>query len=93
MSTDRDREEGIFDAARELAADGRAAYLAERCGQDANLRQRIEGMLAADAAAGEFFKTGDAPSPTLILTDASRPLLARIASAALCRRQSPVISY
>jgi hypothetical protein len=34
-----------------------------RCGQDAELRQRIDGMLAADAAAGEFFKTRDAPSP------------------------------
>jgi len=41
------------------------------CGQDADLRQRIEGMLAADAAAGEFFKTHDAPSPTVILADAS----------------------
>jgi eukaryotic-like serine/threonine-protein kinase len=71
MSADRDREEEIFDVARELAAHERAAYLAERCGQDADLRQRIEGMLEADAAAGEFFKTQDAPSPTVILADAS----------------------
>jgi len=35
------------------------------------LRQRIEGMLEADAAAGEFFKTHDAPSPTAIPADAS----------------------
>ena len=72
MSANRDREEEIFDAARELAADERAAYLAERCGQDADLRQRIEGMLEADAAAGEFFKTHDASSSTAILSDASR---------------------
>jgi hypothetical protein len=71
MSANRDREEEIFDTARELAADERAAYLAEKCGQDADLRQRIEEMLAADAAAGEFFKTHDAPSPTVILADAS----------------------
>jgi len=71
MSANRDREEEIFDAARELAAHERAAYLAERCGQDADLRQRIEGMLEADAAAGEFFKTHDAPSPTAIPADAS----------------------
>jgi eukaryotic-like serine/threonine-protein kinase len=71
MSVNRDREEEIFDTARELAADERAAYLAEKCGQDADLRQRIEEMLAADAAAGEFFKTYDAPSPTVILADAS----------------------
>src|SRR5688572_11315062 len=71
MSANRDREEDIFDAARELAADERAAYLAERCGQDADLRQRIEEMLAADAAASEFFKTHDAPLPTVILADAN----------------------
>ena len=71
MSANRDREEEIFDAARELAAHERAAYLANVCGQDADLRQRIEGMLAADADAGEFFKTHDAPVPTVILAEAS----------------------
>src|SRR6185295_15653443 len=62
MSAKRDREEEIFDTARELAADDRAAYLAGACGQDADLRQRIERMLQADSAAGEFFKTAVAPS-------------------------------
>jgi len=71
MSANRDREEEIFDAARELAADERAAYLAEKCGQDADLRQRIEEMLAADAAAGEFFKT-QASSPTMVLSTSSQ---------------------
>ena len=71
MSVNRDREEEIFDAARELAAEERAAYLAERCGQDADLRQRIQGMLAADAAGGELYKTHDAPSPTVNLAGAS----------------------
>jgi eukaryotic-like serine/threonine-protein kinase len=71
MSANRDREEEIFDAARELAAHERAAYLAEVCGQDVDLRQRIEGMLAADAAAGEFFQTHDASSSTVIVADAS----------------------
>jgi serine/threonine protein kinase/Flp pilus assembly protein TadD len=71
MSANRDREEEIFDAARELADDERAAYLAGRCGQDADLRQRIEGMLEADAAAGDFFKTHDARPSTVIVADAS----------------------
>ena len=71
MTASRDREEEIFDTARELAADERAAFLAEKCAQDADLRQRIEGMLEADAAAGEFFKTHDAPAPTVILADAN----------------------
>jgi len=69
MSANRDLEEEIFDAARELAADERAAYLAEKCGHDADLRQRIEGMLEADAAAGEFFKTAVAPSSTILGAD------------------------
>ena len=71
MSANQDREEEIFDIARELAVDERAAYLAERCGQDADLRQRIEGMLAMDVAAGEFFQTHGAPSPTPIHSEAS----------------------
>jgi serine/threonine protein kinase len=72
MSANRDREEEIFDTARELAAAERAAYLAEKCGQDADLRQRIEEMLAADAAAGDFFKTHDARLSTVIVADTSR---------------------
>src|SRR5688500_903858 len=68
MSANRDKEEDIFDGARELTGDERAAYLAGRCGQDADLRQRIEGMLAADEAAGEFFNTRDAPSPAGVLS-------------------------
>jgi eukaryotic-like serine/threonine-protein kinase len=71
MSADRDREEEIFDTARELASDERAAYLAGRCGHDAELRQRLAAMLEADAAASKFFKTHDAPSPNLILDHAS----------------------
>jgi eukaryotic-like serine/threonine-protein kinase len=71
MSANRDREEEIFDGARELAANGRAAYLAEKCGHDAGLCQRIEGTLAAETAACEFFKTHDASSSTAILSDAS----------------------
>ena len=48
MGANRDREEAIFDAARELeSASERAAYLAEQCGKDAELRQRVEGMLEA----------------------------------------------
>ena len=73
MSANRDRDEEIFDTARELAGEERAAYLAESCGQDADLRQRIEAMLEADAAAGEFFKTHDPSSPSVILADASLP--------------------
>lgn len=66
MSANRPREEEIFeifDASREFTASERAAHLAEVCGLGADLRKRIEGMLEADAAADEFFKTSDTPSP------------------------------
>src|SRR5687767_13842687 len=71
MSADGDREEEIFDAARDVAVIERAAYLEEACGQDADQRQRIDGMLAEDEVAGEFFKTHDARAPTAILADAN----------------------
>jgi serine/threonine protein kinase/WD40 repeat protein len=70
MSAKRDREEELFNIARELAADERPAYLAKSCGQDAELRRRIEGMLEADAAAGEFFKIKVAPPSTGMVADA-----------------------
>src|SRR5215472_14896437 len=58
----------IFCGALErLAADERAAYLDAACGQDAELRARIEGLLRAHEAAGGFLPeqpgTGD-PRPT-----------------------------
>ncbi|HZR17580.1 MAG TPA: protein kinase [Verrucomicrobiae bacterium] len=76
MSQNRDREEAIFDAARELAPGAaRAAYLLEECGQDAELRKRIEAMLEADGAAAEFFETQPGGAGTLRLsTSAISPL-------------------
>jgi WD40 repeat protein/tRNA A-37 threonylcarbamoyl transferase component Bud32 len=48
-------EETIFETALEKPSVAeRAAYLAEACGSDAALRQRIEGLLAAHQVAGEF---------------------------------------
>ena len=68
MSADREREEEIFDVAREIAsADEQAAYLARMCGGNSELRERIEGMLKADAAAGEFFNRPEDPRPTILV--------------------------
>ncbi|MCD9027246.1 tetratricopeptide repeat-containing serine/threonine protein kinase [Luteimonas sp. BDR2-5] len=41
----------LFDAAIELEGDARKAYVAAACGEDAGLRNELEAMLAADAAA------------------------------------------
>src|ERR1043165_559262 len=78
MNPNRDREEQLFDAAREIAsAEERAAYLAEACGQDVVLRQRIEEMLGSDRAAREFFDTDQpesASKATLGVTTGIVPL-------------------
>jgi len=87
MSVNRDREEEIFDAARELAADERAAYLAERCGQDADLRQRIEGMLEADAAAHRLFLLGHIHHAAAAFADLLEQLVAANSVAGLFRER------
>jgi eukaryotic-like serine/threonine-protein kinase len=49
-------EEDLFDAARKLTdAAARRAFLDRGCAGDAALRARIEGLLAAEAGADEFF--------------------------------------
>src|SRR5882724_13016886 len=58
MNESEDNEEVIFEAARQFASrKERRAYLAEACGNDSNLRRRIEDLLEADAGADEIFKT------------------------------------
>jgi len=47
-------EETIFAAALELPSAERAAYLAQACGSEVSLRERLEGLLAASDRAGNF---------------------------------------
>src|SRR5580700_3859867 len=56
MNTSSGREAAIFNAARRLPADERAAYVEELCAGDALLRQRVEELLKANDAAGAFLK-------------------------------------
>ena len=46
------REEAIFDAVLALPPEQRPAYLDQACGQDAQLRQRIELLLRSHDHAG-----------------------------------------
>jgi serine/threonine-protein kinase len=46
----------LLDEALELPAEGRAAYLARVCGDDAALRTDLETLLAADSAAEDFLE-------------------------------------
>lgn len=59
MNTNTQREEELFDAAREMADPAkRAAFLERACGGDATLRKRIEELLEAAESAEDFFSEG-----------------------------------
>jgi WD40 repeat protein/serine/threonine protein kinase len=68
MGTQPNRAAAIFDAAVELAtAAERAAYLDAACGEDAQLRAEVEGLLAHDNAAGSFLDLSARPdSPSAV---------------------------
>mgnify|MGYP001441879792 CR=1 FL=1 len=62
--------EEVFSAARALTDPvERAAYLDAACGDDADLRAKVEGLLRAEAEAGSFLESADAmpidPNATL----------------------------
>lgn len=55
MNTPRwERAKDIFDSALDLPDGVRASYLSQSCGDDAELRREVEGLLAADAEASGF---------------------------------------
>jgi serine/threonine protein kinase len=55
-------EEGIFQAALNLAAEQRPTYLEEACGEDAGLRRRVDALLGAFERAGGFMKEPAVPA-------------------------------
>ena len=57
MNEPTSREVAVLNAALELRPAERAAYLDEACAGDAALRQQVEGLLRADAAAEGFLET------------------------------------
>ncbi|MBI2947262.1 MAG: serine/threonine protein kinase [Verrucomicrobia bacterium] len=54
MSASPDREIAVFSGARRLDAERRTAFLDESCGDDVDLRRRIEELLEADQTATGF---------------------------------------
>src|SRR6516225_2717207 len=72
-------QQDIFTAALQLTdPDGRAAYLAQACGGDAELRRRVEVLLRAHDSAGDFLArpaveqlAAAAPGPASAATDLS----------------------
>jgi hypothetical protein len=75
-------EEALFEAARQLPDQAqRSAFLAEQCAGNAELRQRLEELLAVEAAADQFLKSAARSAEALLFTagpsakpSGSRPL-------------------
>jgi eukaryotic-like serine/threonine-protein kinase len=58
-----ERIKELFQAAREQPVTARAAYLAEACGDDLELRRELESLLTAERDAGGFLSAaGDVPA-------------------------------
>src|SRR5881296_2611593 len=64
MSDTEQREEAVFEAALQLPADQRPAYLDKTCTGDADLRRRVEVLLGAFERAGGFLKEPALPART-----------------------------
>ena len=58
MVTWNPKANGLFlEAVERLPGESRDAYLDEACGDDADLRQRVEALLAASDRAGSFLES------------------------------------
>src|SRR2546423_8847274 len=77
MSCGNRSEDEIFEAALQHATrEKRAAYLNEACGDDAQLRERVEALLKAHDQAGEFLEQPPAgvSAKTFVVTTAMVPV-------------------
>src|ERR1043165_4647369 len=61
MSNAEQREEAVFEAALQLPAGQRVAYLDQTCAGDPDLRRRVDVLLGAFERAGGFMKQPAAP--------------------------------
>jgi eukaryotic-like serine/threonine-protein kinase len=62
MNEAKPSEEALFEAVSQLPAESRGTYLAEACGADAALRERLEILLRAHDRAGHFMAEPAAPA-------------------------------
>src|SRR5262245_21363961 len=61
--------EAIYDAALELSPEEREIYVARACGNDPELRQRIDRLLKAFDRAGNFLTRGNTPKASVPAVD------------------------
>src|SRR5215468_5123569 len=74
MAEPLSQEEAIFYAALEIAADQRAAYLDEACGDQGELRRRVEALLRRSGeSAGPLDRPPGTPGATTAEPPAERP--------------------
>ncbi|HEX3628068.1 MAG TPA: serine/threonine-protein kinase [Verrucomicrobiae bacterium] len=55
MTTIRQQEEALFEAARNLSGQARAAFLDQACAGNSELRKRLESLLEMESEADQFF--------------------------------------
>ena len=85
MSLDPTRVESIFsEACDKASAEERAAFLAEACAGDSELRRRIEALLEAHDRAGGFLER-----PAIQEVLAGAPVVFCEAGATALERRSP----
>jgi serine/threonine protein kinase len=68
-----EKVEALFEQALKYKPEERAAFLAGACGQDAELRGRVEELLRADADAGGFLPTDPGRKRTIVLSVTEAP--------------------
>src|SRR5216684_8769687 len=56
VNNDLKQDVVLFAEALQLPVSERSAFLERACGDDANLRQRVEGLLRAHDSAGDFLE-------------------------------------
>ena len=77
MNTDRWRRvEEVYDAVLMQSPERRAAILEELCAADAELREEVEGLLAARDRAGDFLSPDNLQSHIARFTAEAEPLVA-----------------
>ena len=62
MNSSEQREEAVFEAALQIPAEQRGAYLDKACGEDVELRRRVDVLLQAFERADGFLKNPAVPS-------------------------------
>ncbi|MBI2948352.1 MAG: serine/threonine protein kinase, partial [Verrucomicrobia bacterium] len=73
MSANPQKAEALFDEVLKFKPEERAAFLAGACGNDLELRRRVEELLQADLEAGDFLPSEPAGARTMVVPVTEAP--------------------